>query len=306
MTLGEGLPTLPSNVRCERQMTDATFSDAVREIEATAAAERADPALDPRCVPFVLHHGRVTARAVVLFHGFTNCPRQFELLAQRIFESGANVYVPRLPRHGRSDKLTSELAGLTATELSAAALDAARLGGALGTALRVLGLSVGATVAAWLAQQRPIDLAVAVAPFFSVVRVPALLEPALAGALTLAPNLELWWDPRVKAAVGPPHAYPRFSTHALAQCLDLGAQVRAAAGQAAPQAARCVLVLNAKDPAIDNGAARAVWARWAEHGARCDTYTFENLDVRHDIIEPATYPAATTLVYPILLDLLAS
>jgi hypothetical protein len=63
-------------------------------------------------------------------------------------------------------------------------------------------------------------------------------------------------------------------------------------------------VINAKDPAIDNAAARDVWRRWTEHGADVDEYTFENLDARHDIIEPETYADAASLVYPVLVRLL--
>ena len=87
------------------------FTAGVAAIEALAAADGADAAIDPRCVPYVLHHGAATERAIVLFHGFTNCPRQFSALAQQFFERGFNVYVPRLPRHGLRDKLTTELAG---------------------------------------------------------------------------------------------------------------------------------------------------------------------------------------------------
>jgi alpha-beta hydrolase superfamily lysophospholipase len=202
------------------------------------------------------------------------------------------------------DKLTAELAGLTAAELAACGARSTQLAAGLGARTSVLGLSAGATVAAWLAQTEPLDRVVAVAPFFSVARVPSALEPALAGALTLAPNLQLWWDPRVKAKLGPDHAYPRFATHALAQCLELGQRVRRAARERAARAAQSVLVLNAKDPAIDNAAAREVWSLWERRASPTARYTFENLDARHDIIEPSTFPAAQTLVYPVLLRLL--
>jgi esterase/lipase len=287
-------------------MPAQNFAAGITAIEAIAQADRTDPAIDARCVPYVLHHGAPTERALVLFHGFTNCPRQFSALARQCFERGFNVYVPRLPRHGLRDKLTADLAGLTAGELIACATASVQLAQALGSSICVLGLSAGATMAAWLAQTQAIDHAVVIAPFFSVVRVPALLEPVLTGALELAPNFELWWDPRVKQNAEPSHAYPRFSTHALAQCLQLGETVRGLAKTGPPRAARGSLVLNAKDPAIDNAAATDIWKLWRSHGATTDTYTFENLDVRHDIIEPLTYPAASELVYPFLLQLLCA
>jgi esterase/lipase len=282
----------------------ADFAAAVAAIEEIAARERADPSIDPRCLSFVLHHGGQTDRAVVMFHGFTNCPRQFAPLANLFFAQGYNVYVPRLPRHGLLDKLTSEPAGLTIEELIACATQSAQLGGQLARDLSVLGLSAGATMVAWLAQTRAVHHALAISPFFSVAHIPALLEPALAGGLMLAPNLEMWWDPRVKEHAEPSHAYPRFATHALARCLQLGERVRRLAQDTAPLAAHSTLVLNAKDPAIDIAAARGVWTLWRKHGAATGEYVFENLDVRHDIIEPTTYPDAPRLVYPVILQLM--
>jgi esterase/lipase len=287
-------------------MANPRFASALAEFDAVASAERNDPAIDPRCAAFLLHHGAATDRAIVLFHGFTNCPRQMTSLAQLFSRAGFNVYVPRLPRHGLLDKLTPDLANLTADELSACGGQAVQLCSGLGTRVVALGLSAGATIAAWVAQTQAVDRVIAIAPFFSVVRIPALLEPALAGALEHLPNLQLWWDPRVKEHAEPAHAYPRFATHALAACLQLGAGVRDLAQEAPPQAALSILVLNDKDPAVDNGAARDVWALWRQHGGTTDAYTFENLDARHDIIEPVTFPDAARLVYPVLLRLAAS
>lgn len=283
----------------------ADYRAALDAVAAVAAADAGDPAIDPRCVPLIFAHAERAPRAVVLFHGFTNCPRQFNEFAQLLFAAGDNVYVPRLPRHGLRDKLGTSLARLTADELCTFAETSVGLAAGLGTTLCVLGLSVGATLTAWLAHTQPLDRAVAVAPFFSVNRIGTRLEPALAAALQIAPNAELWWDPRVKGSAKPDHAYPRFATHALAQCLDVGRRVYAAARTAPARAATSILVLNAKDPAIDAGAARDVWSAWRAHGSSTAEFTFEHLAERHDIIEPATYPAATTLVYPVLQQLLA-
>ncbi len=285
-------------------MNDARAT-AAAAIQTSIAAQLDDPQIDPRCASILLCHAVPAERSIVLFHGFTNCPRQMTLLAQAFFERGFDVYVPLLPRHGQRDKLTRALAGLRIEELTACALRSVQLAGALATRVSVLGLSLGATLAAWLAQTQPLERAVAVAPFFSVVHVAASLEPLLAHALAAVPDAELWWDPRVRERALPDHAYPRFSTHALAQCLELGETVRTLAATAAPRTATTILALNAKDPAIDNGAASEVWARWRALGAHVDQYTFENLDARHDIIEPTTYADAPELVYPVLLRLAA-
>lgn len=284
-------------------MTADRFAAGVASIEAGIAADVANPAIDPRCTPILLHHGRAAERAIVIYHGFTNCPRQFAQFGELLFQCGFNVYVPRLPRHGLRDKLTPCLADLTIDELTQSALTATARSRSLGANVTALGLSVGATMAAWLAQTQILERAICIAPFFSVAHVPSLVEPVLAGALALAPDVQMWWDPRNRENVGPAHAYPRFPTHALARCMQLGERVRELARAGAPQTARSTLVLNAKDPAIDNAAARDVWALWRERAAPVDEYIFDDLDARHDIIEPETYADAASLVYPVLLKI---
>ena len=56
--------------------------------------------------------------AVLLFHGFTNCPQQFDELARRFHARGCNVYVPRIPHHGLKDRLTRDLENVTVDELA--------------------------------------------------------------------------------------------------------------------------------------------------------------------------------------------
>src|SRR2546430_14902701 len=79
------------------------------------------PNVNPVCQTRLYEHGRQTERAVVLLHGFTNCPRQFDDLGRRFFERGWNVLIPRYPRHGYSDRLTTAIAELRAEHLMAVA-----------------------------------------------------------------------------------------------------------------------------------------------------------------------------------------
>ena len=90
-----------------------------------ALIERDTGAINPLCRTRLFAHGRRTARAVVLFHGFTNCPRQFEALGRLLHERGDNVLIPRQPRHGLADRMSEDLAALTAPELAALAVAAA-------------------------------------------------------------------------------------------------------------------------------------------------------------------------------------
>src|SRR5688500_9969780 len=64
-------------------------------VDSIAAFTRADgPAIAPECRSTLYTHGRRTRHAVLVFHGLTNCPVQFDSLAQAAYGRGANVFVP--------------------------------------------------------------------------------------------------------------------------------------------------------------------------------------------------------------------
>src|ERR1700686_4826140 len=100
-----------------------TFDESIRALESIAAADAADPAVNPDAVTRVYSHGRRTERALLLLHGFTNSPRQMADLGQLAFEHGWNVFIPRLPDHGLRDRMTDVLATLTEANLKTAAAE---------------------------------------------------------------------------------------------------------------------------------------------------------------------------------------
>jgi pimeloyl-ACP methyl ester carboxylesterase len=242
----------------------------------------------------------------VLFHGLTNCPQQFDEFAQLLHARGENVYVPRLPFHGHKDRLTRAIGNLTAADVDRAATDAARLGAALGTRVNALGISVGATMALWLAQTGGAANAVGLAPFLMVPFAPRLPGMQLMRLLKALPNRFLWWDPRIKEKIRPDYGYPGFWTHCLAECVFAGGAIFAAASTTAPAAARGTIVINAEDPAVNNNAARELAARWRRKRAHYDLTAWDDLGKVHDVIDPTTYPAAASKVYPRLAALLDS
>ena len=212
--------------------------------------------------------------------------------------------MPRLPYHGYRDRLTRAIGDLTATDIEGAATDAARLGAELGALVNVLGISVGATMALWLAQAGSVENAIAVAPFLMLPLVPRVPGMLLMRALAALPNRFLWWDPRIKERMLPVYAYPGFWTHCLAQCAFAGDSIFAAAERTAPAATRGTIVINAQDPAVNNGAARELAARWKRVRTSYDLTVWDDLGKFHDIVDPSTYPAAQTRVYPRLAALL--
>lgn len=73
------------------------YARAVAMIARRQAAD--DSVAVPGARSILLTRGAPTARAIVLLHGLTDSPRQFEALAYRHHADGNNVFVPRFPRH---------------------------------------------------------------------------------------------------------------------------------------------------------------------------------------------------------------
>ncbi|MEU5931808.1 alpha/beta fold hydrolase [Micromonospora sp. NPDC047187] len=126
------------------------FDTATRAAAAIIAAEAADPAVRPESRSRLLSHGSRTGRAVLLLHGYTLAPEQYEGLAEEFFDSGYNVWVPRAPQHGTVDRLAHHR--VEAGELTTYAAQGWAVAAALGDEVGVVGISGGAVLAAWLAQ----------------------------------------------------------------------------------------------------------------------------------------------------------
>lgn len=282
-----------------------SFEGALRGVEKLEA--RDGPEVRPGCGTFFLSHGRTSARAIVFFHGMTNCPRQFRLLAEQFHARGCNVIAPRFPYHGLTDRMTEEQANLTADGLIAIAQETVDLAQGLGEEVLVVGLSIGATVAAWCSQNRSdVAEAVLISPLFGVRVVPRWATGTVAQATLNLPNFHMWWDPlRRENLEAPEHVYPRFSSRALAEVLILAGKVKDAAALSPPAARRVLVVTVANDLSVNNGATEEVVRLWNSHGDhRVETFEFDarhGLD--HDLIDPDQPGANPGLVYPKILEL---
>ncbi len=260
------------------------------------------PNVNPVCRTRLYVHGRRTERSLVLLHGFTNCPQQFDDLGKGFYELGWNVLIPRYPRHGYSDRLTTSIAELRADMLIALANRSAEAGAGLGERLTVAGLSLGGILTGYLAQTREdVDGAVLIAPMFGLRPIPGW---ALAGITRLAqtlPNFYIWWNSTLKERIGPTHGYPRFSTKAYAALFEVGSAVKRAAQESAPKARRIDVITNAAEPRLDNRFTHQLVDAWQRHDANVHTYEFPESDhLPHDLIDPANPDQNTKLVYPVV------
>ena len=263
------------------------------------------PDVLPAARTALFEHGRRTPLAVVLLHGYTNNPAQYAAFAPMLFERGVNAFVPRMPEHGDRDRLTDRIADLTAAALVQRVGEALDAASGLGDRVGVLGISMGGTLAAYVAQYRTVSIAVPVAPDFALLELPYPVSRLVARALSALPNFFLWWDPRERERHRPATAYPRFSTRALAQTLLIGDDVCAAARRQAQRADRIVTVVNRCDPAVNNEVAHQVSLAWNGWNPRGVEYVeLRRLPENHDIIDPQNPLARIDLVYPRLLKAL--
>jgi carboxylesterase len=264
------------------------------------------PNVNPLCHTRVYTHGERVERSLVLLHGFTNCPQQFDTLGKTFFERGWNVVIPRYPRHGYTDRLNTSIADLRADHLKAGATRAADVGAGLGERLSVAGLSLGAILTGLLAQARTeIERAVLIAPMLGLKPLPGRVLAAMSQAAKRLPNFYMWWDNGLKEKLGPSYGYPRFATHAYAALFDCGRELVRAAHTTKPKAQSITVVTNAAEPRLDNRFTYRLIEAWREHGAEIDTFEFPRSEgLTHDVIDPGNRAQRIDYVYPVVTRLI--
>jgi esterase/lipase len=261
--------------------------------------------MNPRCLTQFMTHGQKVEHAIILVHGYTSCPAQFQKLGQRFYNLGYNVLIAPLPHHGLADRLTDEQERLTAKELTQYADEVVDIAQGLGDHVSILGISAGGVTTAWAAQHRSdIDLAVIISPAFGFKQIPTPITAPVMNAYAFLPNSYEWWDPLLQTQAGPAYAYPRYSKHALAETLQLGFAVQMQARRNAPATQKIIVVTNANDTAVNNSLTVKVVAHWQSDGAQIETYEFPlSLGLGHDLIDPEQPDQQIDIVYPQLIEL---
>ena len=165
--------------------------------ERIVAREAADDRIAWRTA--LMSHGRHTEDAFVLLHGLTASPAQFVEFGHMLHERGANVLIPRLPRHGHA-RMSRVLAGLTTDELTASARESVGIARGLGERVTVAGFSVGGLMSAWVAQNIAVDRAVCIAPFLGIGWLPQAFGPYVSRAgATAAESFSVVASPPARA-----------------------------------------------------------------------------------------------------------
>ncbi len=276
------------------------YAEAVTRFQRVQKME--GPELNPVCRSILLTHGLRTEKAVVFFHGYTNCPQQFRELGQIFYDMGYNVLIPRLPRHGMADRKVENLSPIKAEELRDCADISVDIACGLGQKVYVGGLSAGGTLAAWIAQNRSeVTRAVLIAPALGFSRREGTrLQKAIALLLPLLPDIRTDWfsvDPE-----SPNHTYPGFSSKALGQLLRVSVATFAGSLDRAPKVQDVVVVTSKSDEAVSDFLAWQLISLWRSKGlAKFTAVDFPKvMKIEHDMIDPAQKSQQTQIVYPVL------
>lgn len=226
-------------------------------------------------------------RAFVLIHGMSASPAQFERVARDLYERGHNVIVPRLPRHGHADPLSTALERLRPDELYEAVADYVTIARELGERVTVAGFSLGGLLAAWVAQHYAIERAVPVAPFFGVSLIPNKLMSTVSEWLLRMPNRFHWWNPILRERHVSLTGYPRYATHAVAHSYRIARSLLDEAQTHSPLAEHVTIVSNAAEVAVNNYAIRKLYKSWRRlRPGAIEMRRITGLPLSHDIVSP--------------------
>ena len=248
-------------------------------------------------------HSTRCERSVVLLHGMSASPAQFERVAAELHARGYNVVAPRLPHHGHADPLSTALERLNADDLCDAVTEYVEVARELGDRITIAGFSLGGLLTAWAAQRFDVDHAVPIAPFFGISWIPNRLMGPVAERLLSVPNRFHWWNPILRerqflATSG----YPRYATHAIAHSYRIARSVLDEARTRAPSARHVTIVANSMEVAVNNYAIRRLYESWRQNTPQSvELSVLTGLPLSHDIVSPMRRWRLADRVYPHLL-----
>jgi alpha-beta hydrolase superfamily lysophospholipase len=283
-----------------------SYEEAIARVRVMQAQDNQDLTRDV-CITKLYDHGKQTEHVIVLIHGFTNCPEQFNELSKGHFEAGNNVFIPRMPYHGLSDRLTRALVDLKAEDLMAFGDRIIDIAHGLGKKITVMGVSGSGTLVAWLAQNRAdVDFALAIAPIFGLAFIPPSFTKLFERIALLLPNFFLWWDPRTKAdnPYSIYYAYPRYPTRALVEFIRLATITRSQAEKSPPQASNITMIINDSEPAVSNAEILKFIKLWQKHRdvKVREVHLEKEMNLPHDIITPGTPGVPIEEIHPRLIS----
>jgi alpha-beta hydrolase superfamily lysophospholipase len=282
-------------------LKDLPLSTCFSLLEGLLARDHPGVSANGRTISYV--HATRRDRAVILLHGMSATPAQFDRVARDLFDRGYNVLAPRLPRHGHADPLSTALGRLRTDDLYEAASEYVAIARELGERVTVAGFSLGGLLAAWIGQHYAVELCVPISPFFGVSLIPNRFMGAVAERLLRVPNRFHWWNPILRERHRPSNGYPRYATHAIAHSYRMARALLDEARTTRPAAERVTIVTNAAEVAVNNYAIRTLYKSWRRHHPDAVKLSrITGLPLSHDIVSPLRPWRLADRVHPHLLN----
>ena len=281
------------------------YQEAMEKFSDLEKSETALPLL-PEGKSRIFMHGKKTERVFVLLHGLTNCPGQFVPLARILFQSGANVVIPRARYAGYADTMNAVQGLQSGQDLLDQAAEGLDIAAGLGERVTLVGLSGSAVAATWMAENRDgIDSVLLLAPFFGLHGHPVWMIDSIAAIFAKVPNFYKWWSDDLKEKIrGPSYAYPRYGSRCMADTIQLSRNVRANPGKHPIKTRRMDILTTGTDKDIANNLTNRIAADWARKN-RVACFEFPEKDgVPHDMIDPHQPDAKIRIAYPKILEIL--
>jgi hypothetical protein len=287
-----------------------TYQEALVKLKNLQSLDSSE--INPSCHTKALLHDEKVAKVIILYHGFTNCPAQFDVLSQDLYSKGYNVLIPRTRYHGYNDRLTEDPGKLTDIDLIDQVQQSVDIATGLGNSIVSFGLSGGGIMAAFGGYFRTeVDTIFLASPLFLPKQIDIRFANGFFNTIDAIPNYFLWWDDVQKEKVaGPNYAYPRFSSKGLLAYERVAYSIingQPADLQKSVQSDKQIILLTTQnDNAINNEfVTDSVNLMTKNLGATLTSYRFpKSKNVIHDFIDPNQTEAKTEIAYPKILDLL--
>ncbi|MBT0772864.1 alpha/beta hydrolase [Kineosporia sp. J2-2] len=275
------------------QARELSFDQAEQAATTRVDDDTADAQVLPECRSILRVHPEKAAKAVLMLHGYTSCPKDYTQLAQLFYDRGYNVYAPRETHHGLRD--VAESSEVSADGLVAYADESMDVVAGLGDEVGVIGLSGGSVLATWLAERRTESVAhlLLLSPFYrpdSSQAPPIALRP-----LTVLFGFRLLPDRTVGDT--------NFTLSGLGQYLRITANLDDEPDN--PGLRSVAVAWSAVDPYIDQEKAVSIPTGLAEaNDLKVATHEFgADANLPHNIVAPSTLGARTDEINQLYLDL---
>jgi pimeloyl-ACP methyl ester carboxylesterase len=276
------------------------YDAAVNRFEAYTAGEEGI-LMSPKSASILMSHGEKTDKVYVLIHGWTNSPFQWVDFGQLLYDQGYNVLILRLPFHGLASHDVAELQHATPELMRDYADDVVDIAAGLGDEVHVVGLSVGASIASWIAQNRTdVARAMPISPMYGISTLPKFVDYFLLNLAYRAPNFNLT-DPSEPQRE---HVYRGESSKGVVNVMLFGSALFEQAEGEETAVTDIIVVTNDNDTTVNNRLTNEMTDLWRVTGSEPVTYVFpKELGYPHNSIDRTCNPDADA-VYATLLELL--